>query len=74
MYTTSAVVITAMQANARTAYALSRDQLLPDRGLFGRMAPNRVPMYAVGLIVIVSVALGMLQFASACVDPPLDPD
>ena len=29
------------------------------------MAPNRVPMYSVGLIVIVSVALGMLQFASS---------
>ena len=29
------------------------------------MAPNRVPMYSVALIVIVSVALGMLQFASA---------
>ena len=57
-----------MQSNARTVYALSRDGLLPDRGLFARMAPNHVPCFAVGLVVGVSALLGLLNFAS-CVDP-----
>lgn len=58
-----------MQSNARTVYALSRDGLLPDRGLFARMAPNHVPCFAVGLVVGVSALLGLLNFAS-CVDRP----
>ena len=57
-----------MQSNARTVYALSRDGLLPDRGLFARMAPNHVPCFAVGLVVGVSALLGLLNFAS-CVEP-----
>lgn len=55
LYTTSAVVISAMQANARTVYALSRDGLFPDRGVLGRMAPNAVPINGVILVVVVSV-------------------
>ena len=37
---------------------------LPDRMLFARLAPNAVPVWAVWIIVFLSIALGCLQFAS----------
>jgi len=55
---------TAMQANARSFHAFSRDRGLPDRGLFARLAPNRVPVYAVWLVVFISLLMGVLDFAS----------
>jgi len=55
---------TAMQANARSFHAFSRDRGMPDRGLFSRLAPNRVPVYGVWLVVAVSLLMGVLDFAS----------
>ncbi|GAA6034140.1 hypothetical protein JCM8097_000715 [Rhodosporidiobolus ruineniae] len=63
-FTSWSTVCTALQANARTFHAFSRDHGLPDRGLFGKLAPNKVPIYSVWLVVAVSVCLGMLDFAS----------
>ena len=44
----------AVQANARTFFAFSRDRGLPDRGLFHKLAPNRIPVYAVWLVCFLS--------------------
>ncbi|ELU42010.1 amino acid permease [Rhizoctonia solani AG-1 IA] len=41
------VVQTALQACSRTFYAFSRDRGLPDKGIFGRITKNHVPLYAV---------------------------
>lgn len=64
-FTAFAVVQTAMQANARTFFAFSRDGGLPDRGLFAKLAPNKVPLWGVWIVVLISIILGLLQFASA---------
>ncbi|KAK4056357.1 polyamine transporter tpo5 [Microbotryomycetes sp. JL221] len=58
------VVQTALQANARTFFAFSRDQGLPDRGLFAKLAPNRIPVWSVWLVVFISLLMGLLAFAS----------
>ncbi|GJN88492.1 hypothetical protein Rhopal_001458-T1 [Rhodotorula paludigena] len=58
------VVSTALQANSRTFHAFSRDNGLPDRGLFQRLAENKVPVPAVWLICLVCGCLGLLSFAS----------
>lgn len=57
------VVQTALQANARTFHAFSRDHGLPDRGLFARLAPNRIPVWSVWLVVFISALMGLLSFA-----------
>lgn len=49
-----AVVSTALQANARTVHAFSRDGGLPDRGFFCKVASNRVPINAVWIVCFVS--------------------
>lgn len=54
------VVATAMQANARTFHAFSRDHGLPDRGLFAKLASNRVPIFGVWLVVFISGELSRL--------------
>ncbi|POY75264.1 hypothetical protein BMF94_1634 [Rhodotorula taiwanensis] len=59
-----AVVSTALQANARTVHAFSRDGGLPDRGFFCKVASNRVPINAVWIVCFVSALLGLLRFAS----------
>lgn len=64
-FTAFAVVQTALQANARTFFAFSRDGGLPDRGLFAKLAPNKIPVYGVWIVVLISVVMGLLQFASA---------
>ncbi|KAM0753010.1 APC amino acid permease [Meredithblackwellia eburnea MCA 4105] len=64
-FTAFAVGATALQANARTFHAFSRDNGLPDRGLFARLAPNKVPVYAVWLVIFISICMGLLQFASS---------
>ncbi|GAA5839585.1 hypothetical protein JCM9279_005990 [Rhodotorula babjevae] len=64
-FTAFAVVSTALQANDRTFFAFSRDEGLPDRGLFQRLAPNKVPMYAVWLVCLICACLGCLSFASS---------
>ncbi|WFD29838.1 polyamine transporter tpo5 [Malassezia sp. CBS 17886] len=59
------VVTTALQANARSFYAFSRDHGLPDRGFFAKI--NRVTgttVNAVWLVVVPCIALGCLAFAS----------
>ncbi|CAE6418024.1 unnamed protein product [Rhizoctonia solani] len=58
------VVQTALQACSRTFYAFSRDRGLPDKGLFGRIAKNHVPIYAVWLVVFLSILPGLLDLAS----------
>ncbi|ORY82902.1 amino acid permease [Leucosporidium creatinivorum] len=58
------VVQTALQANARTFHAFSRDHGLPDRGLFAKLAPNKIPIYGVWLVVFISALMGLLNFAS----------
>ncbi|KAK4051529.1 polyamine transporter tpo5 [Microbotryomycetes sp. JL201] len=58
------VVQTALQANARTFFAFSRDRGLPDRGLFARLASNRIPIWSVWLVVFISLLMGLLAFAS----------
>ncbi|KAI5478073.1 hypothetical protein MNV49_005438 [Pseudohyphozyma bogoriensis] len=63
-FTAFAVGATAMQANARTFHAFSRDHGLPDRGLFCKLAPNKVPVFAVWLVCFISLVMGLLQFAS----------
>ncbi|KAH8922939.1 amino acid transporter [Atractiella rhizophila] len=62
--TASFVVITAMQANSRSFFAFSRDQGLPDRGLFGKMTSFKIPIWSVWLVVFLCAILGMLEFAS----------
>lgn len=64
-FTAFAVVQTALQANARTFFAFSRDGGLPDRGLFAKLAPNKIPLWGVWIVVLISVLMGLLQFASA---------
>lgn len=60
------VVQSALQANSRTAYALSRDQAFPDRGFFGRLNKRTLtPINGVWLVVIISIAMGALDWASA---------
>lgn len=57
------VVTTAIQANARSFYAFSRDNGLPDRGFFARV--NRktgTTVNAVWLVVIFCLLLGCLSF------------
>ncbi|QRV84276.1 amino acid permease [Ceratobasidium sp. AG-Ba] len=49
------VVQTALQACSRTFYAFSRDRGLPDRGLFGKVTKNHVPLYAVWLVVFLTI-------------------
>ncbi|CCO30199.1 putative amino-acid permease C15C4,04c [Rhizoctonia solani AG-1 IB] len=58
------VVQTALQACSRTFYAFSRDRGLPDKGLFGRITKNHVPLYAVWLVVFLSILPGLLDLAS----------
>ena len=55
---------TALQANARTFHAFSRDHGLPDRGLFAKLAPNKIPVYSVWLVIFISMLMGCLNFAS----------
>ncbi|KAI5454540.1 polyamine transporter tpo5 [Naganishia albida] len=58
-------VQTATQACARTFYAFSRDGGLPDRGLFGRLnSYTKTPVWSVWLVIILSVAMGALSWAS----------
>ncbi|KAG9083193.1 hypothetical protein FRC06_004661 [Ceratobasidium sp. 370] len=59
------VVQTALQACSRTFYAFSRDHGLPDRGLFGKITKNHVPLYAVWLVVFLSILPGLLDLASS---------
>lgn len=59
------VVTTALQANARSFYAFSRDNGLPDRGVFARI--NRftgTTVNAVWLVIFPCVLLGCLGLAS----------
>ena len=59
------VVTTALQANARSFYAFSRDGALPDRGFFARVNKHTgTTVNAVWLVVIPCMALGCLAFAS----------
>lgn len=58
-------VQTATQACARTFYAFSRDGGLPDRGLFGRLNRyTKTPIWSVWLVIILSIAMGALSWAS----------
>ncbi|CED83366.1 apc amino acid permease [Phaffia rhodozyma] len=58
-------VQTALQANSRTLYAFSRDHALPDWGFFGRLnKTTQTPLFAVWAVVLFSMALGALNFAS----------
>jgi len=59
------VVTTALQANSRSFFAFSRDGGLPDRGLFGKMSSWKIPLWGVWLVVVLSMLLGLLQFASS---------
>ncbi|KAN0064838.1 polyamine transporter tpo5 [Thecaphora frezii] len=59
------VVTTALQANARSFYAFSRDGGLPDGGFFAKVSPRfGTTVNAVWLVVIPCMALGCLAFAS----------
>ncbi|GAA6059145.1 hypothetical protein JCM10212_003892 [Sporobolomyces blumeae] len=58
------VVATATQANARSFHAFSRDNGLPDRGFFSKLAKNKVPVNAVWLVIGISALMGLLVFAS----------
>ncbi|KAA1088448.1 hypothetical protein PGT21_007411 [Puccinia graminis f. sp. tritici] len=58
------VVLTALQANSRTIFSFSRDGGLPDRGIFSRLSAQKVPVYAVWSVIIVSILMGLLKFAS----------
>ncbi|SCZ98393.1 BZ3500_MvSof-1268-A1-R1_Chr3-2g06340 [Microbotryum saponariae] len=58
------VVATAMQANARTFHAFSRDHGLPDRGLFARLSKQRIPVFSVWLVAFISALMVLLSFAS----------
>lgn len=49
------------QANSRTFFAFSRDGGLPDRGLFGKLAPNKIPIWSVWLVVFLSIVLCAVQ-------------
>ena len=55
-FTAFAVVQTALQAAARTLFAISRDHGLPDRGLFGIVNEKiKIPVYAVWAITFLSM-------------------
>ncbi|KPV73166.1 uncharacterized protein RHOBADRAFT_48819 [Rhodotorula graminis WP1] len=58
------VVATATHANARSFHAFSRDRGMPDRGFFSRLAPNKIPINAVWLVLFISALMGLLVFAS----------
>lgn len=63
-FTAFAVVTTALQANARTFQAFSRDNGLPDRGIFAKLAGNKIPINAVWLVCFISGSfLLLLQFS-----------
>ncbi|WVO18657.1 hypothetical protein L204_106377 [Cryptococcus depauperatus] len=58
-------VQTALQANSRTVFAFSRDGAFPDRGLFGQISKKtQTPIIAVWVVVVISVLMGILSFAS----------
>ncbi|KAG8999112.1 hypothetical protein FRB90_012161, partial [Tulasnella sp. 427] len=64
-FTAFAVVQTAIQAAARTLYAISRDHGLPDRGVFGTVNQRtKTPLYAVWMITFICVLPGLLDLAS----------
>lgn len=64
-FTAFAVVQTALQATARTLYAISRDHGLPDRGVFGTVnTKTKTPLYAVWMITFICVLPGLLDLAS----------
>lgn len=57
------VVTTAIQANARSFYAFSRDNGLPDRGFFARIERRTgTTVNAVWLVVVLCILLGCLSF------------
>ncbi|CAH7685013.1 amino acid/polyamine transporter I [Phakopsora pachyrhizi] len=58
-------VNTVLQACSRTMFAFSRDGGMPDRGLFGRLTKSKIPLNAVWFIVLISLGLGSLDFASS---------
>ncbi|PKI83041.1 hypothetical protein MVES_002765 [Malassezia vespertilionis] len=59
------VVTTALQANARSFYAFSRDRGLPDNLFFARISKyTKTTVNAVWLVVFWCIALGFLGFAS----------
>ncbi|KAI9607004.1 hypothetical protein KEM48_001661 [Puccinia striiformis f. sp. tritici PST-130] len=58
------VVLTALQANSRTVFSFSRDGGLPDRGIFSRLSAQKVPVYAVWSVIVISILMGLLKFAS----------
>ncbi|POY74921.1 hypothetical protein BMF94_1897 [Rhodotorula taiwanensis] len=58
------VVATATHANARSFHAFSRDKGMPDRGLFTKLARNKVPINAVWLVLFIAALMGLLVFAS----------
>lgn len=57
------VVTTAVQANARSFYAFSRDNGLPDRGFFARVNKRTgTTVNAVWLVIFFCILLGCLSF------------
>lgn len=60
------VVATATQANGRSFHAFSRDKGMPDRGFFAKLAPNKVPVNAVWLVLFICGALHFLPFCPSC--------
>lgn len=62
--TAFSVVLTALQATSRTVFSFSRDGGLPDAGVFSRLSSNKVPIYAVWVVVVFSIVLGLLNFVS----------
>lgn len=59
------VVTTAMQANARSFYAFSRDHGLPDKGFFAKIYKRTgTTVNAVWLVVLCCIILGLLGFIS----------
>lgn len=59
------VVTTALQANARSFYAFSRDHGLPDKGFFARLSKRTgTTLNAVWLVVVPCILLGLLGLAS----------
>lgn len=59
------VVTTALQANARSFYAFSRDGGLPDKGFFAAINKRTgSTVNAIWLVVILCIGLGCLDFAS----------
>ncbi|ORY24059.1 amino acid/polyamine transporter I [Naematelia encephala] len=58
-------VQTALQANSRAVFAFSRDGAFPDRGYLGKMnARTKTPVISVWFVVLISVLMGVLSFAS----------